>query len=143
MPKFQLLTGFVNLGGSRDNVAFRGEDNPMTLAESIVLAAIHGGPEHVHSLVSIGEDERSHADELARLSQKYGKVAAELFPVLAGQPALPERDDNLPTPEEVAAGEEAKKAAIAKARTKKAPASTSAPAAASTAAVPSLADLPK
>jgi hypothetical protein len=146
MAKYQLITGFVNLGGNRDNVVFRGEDNPMTYPETIILAAMHGGPEHVHGLVAIGEKTATPEEELTRLTQTYKAIAAEVFPVIAGRAALPESDPNLPTPDEVAAGEAAKAEAMTKVRkggksaSKTVEPATPAPDAP---AVPSLADLPK
>ena len=118
MAKFQLLTGFVNLAGDRNNVAYRGTDSPITYPESLVLQAVHGGGEHVHTLIEIGEVERSPEEELERLTLRYGKVAADVFPSLNGRATLPERDDALPTAEAVAASREAATEALASAKTK-------------------------
>lgn len=98
--KLQLLTGYINLGASRDNVAHRGIDAPMTYPETIVLAAIHGGAEHVHDLVVIGEVERTAEAERERLVLQYGPQADKVFPVIGGRVAMPEGDANLPTKEE-------------------------------------------
>lgn len=108
MAKLQLLTGYINLAGSRDNVVFRDITNPLTFPETIVLAAIHGGAEHVHGLVQCGEVERDNAEEMERLTRRYGKFAQDAFPVIAGKVALPEGDASIPTQEEVAAVEAAK-----------------------------------
>lgn len=155
MPKFQLLTGYVHLAGERNNSVYRGPDNPITYPESLILAVIHGGSEHVHTLIEVGEVEREMHEEMDRLTQKYGPVAAKAFPALGGRPSLPERDDNIPNQEQVAASKaaaaEALEAAKSEGKTKPA-GKTAKPKAASKAkseevtstdaGVPSLDDLP-
>lgn len=113
MSEFQLLTGYVNLGGERNNVAYRGPDNPITYPESLLLQVIHGGQEHVHTLVEIGTVERSNDEEFMRLSEKYGGVAKAAFPPVGGRVSLPARDDALPTAEAVAAAKAASEEAMA------------------------------
>jgi hypothetical protein len=118
--KMQLLTGYINLGGSRDHVSYRGADDPMTYPETLVLQVIHG-TEHVHTLVEIGEVERDPGEELERLAVTYPRGGVRtLFPAVGGRVALPGRDDNLPTVDEVRAAETAAAEATAKARAKRA-----------------------
>lgn len=117
MPKFQLISAFVMIGGDQNNQVHRGPDQPLTLPEIYVLRSIHGGEDKVHELVVVGEVERSMAEERDRLIEKYGsnRVTA-LFPVAL---PLPAGDEGLPTADEVAAGEKAKAEAVAKVRAKK------------------------
>lgn len=146
LKKFQLLSCFVHLAGERGNVAHRGVDNPVTYAEALLLRAIHGGEEHVHTLIDVGVKEASMQDELMRLEEKYGaKLVKAAFPAIAGQASLPLADEQAPTTEEVAAAKQASEEAMAAAKatrgTKKAKAAK--PADPDAAAVPSLDDLPK
>jgi len=101
MAKFQLLSCYVHLGGERGNVVFRGKSMPVTYPETLLLQAIHGGQEHVHSLIAIGEVERTHEEEFMRLQERYGAIVKTAFPTLAGRVSLPEKDDSVPTQEEV------------------------------------------
>lgn len=117
--KFQLLAAHVNLGASRDDVVYRGEDNPVTLPEVLVLRAIHGGEEHVHSLVSLGTVERDPRTELDRLTSIYGEIALKVFPTIGGQPSLPGVDEAIPDKDEVDAASAAAEAAMEAARAKK------------------------
>lgn len=118
--KFQLLTGYINIAGNRNSVTYRGPDNPITYPESLVLAAVHGGAEHVHTLIAVGEVERTMEEEYERLLLRYGRAARDGFPLVNGRVSLPLGDDKLPTAEEVAAGEEAALKAREEARSKKA-----------------------
>lgn len=113
MSKFQLLTGYINLGGSRDNVVYKGPDDPMTYPEALILQAIHGGTEHVHTLVEIGTVEREPADEYSRLEAKYGKIVGVMFPGALGVKAMPTHSPDIPTVEDVRAAEEAAARAVA------------------------------
>ncbi len=149
LKKFQLLSCFVNLAGERGNVVHRGVDNPVTYAEALLLRAVHGGEEHVHTLIDVGSKEASVQDEILRLEEKYGReLVKTAFPAVAGQESLPLVDETAPTAEEVKAAKEASEEALAVAKAsrgkKKAPAKTK-PADEPTdaAAVPSLDDLPK
>jgi len=107
MSQFQLLTGFVHLGGSRDNVAFRGSDEPMTYPEALILRAIHGGEEYVSDLVDVGVVERDDMEELERLKLRYGAEVERMFPLVAGQVSLPAANDGIQTLAEVKAVAEA------------------------------------
>lgn len=149
--KFQLLSCIINLGAARDNTAYRGTDDPVTLPEVAILQAIHGGPEHVYDLVSIGEtDERSAEDEFSRLAGLYGdKVVRAVFPPMGNTFPLPVFDDSFPTLDEVTAGEVARVAAMTRApraskkATKAEAAKSDAPApVVETAALPALDQLP-
>lgn len=111
--KFQLLSAFINLHGSRDNVVFRGPDEPITYPEALVLQAIHGGSEHVHTLVEVGSVERQPGEEYDRLMSIYGATVAAMFPGAAGRASLPHRDDSLPTQDEVEAARAAADKALA------------------------------
>ena len=141
MAQFQLLSCYVHLGGERGNVVFRGKSMPVTYPEALLLQAIHGGQEHVHTMIAIGEVERSHDEEFMRLQERYGAIVKTAFPTLAGRVSLPERDDNVPTQEEVneakAASDEAMKSAKAKRGRPKTPAKKK------PADVPSLDELPQ
>ena len=92
MPKFHLIGCEVHVGGNRDTTVVKGADNDgVTLPELYVLRAVHGGPEHVHSEVIVGEVERSAEEERERLSLIYGyNVVAAVFP---GVSPLPTTDD--------------------------------------------------
>ena len=118
--KFQLLAAMINLGSSRDDVVYRGPDEPVTLPEVLVLRAVHGGEEHVHSLVSLGTVERDPREELARLTSLYGAIAEKVFPSIGGQPSLPDVDTSIPDLEEVEAANAAAEKARADSRAKKA-----------------------
>lgn len=120
MAKYQLLSAYINLAGDRNDVAVRGVDNPITYPESLVLQAVHGGQEHVHTLIEVGEVEREPAEEMTRLTLAYGSIAAKVFPSLNGRATLPERDDALPTEAQVAAAQAAAATAMAKAAKPKA-----------------------
>jgi hypothetical protein len=107
---FQLIGCEVNLNGDRDNTVVRDQFDPVTFPELLLLQAIHGGADHVHSAVSVGHEERDINAERERLSLKYGaNLVANLFP--GALAALPLEDVSLPTLEEVQAGEAAAKAA--------------------------------
>ncbi len=117
MSKFQLLAASIHLNGDRGNVAVRDRFSPITFPEALVLQAIHGGVEHVHSLVEVGSVERHMEDEHRRLSQKYGgKIVTELFPGPGGRAILPQGDDTIPTEAEVAAAQEASAEAMNRSR---------------------------
>lgn len=108
MPKFQLLSAHINLAGDRGNTVVKGSSNPITLPELFVLRTLHGGNENVHTLVEVGEVERSAAEEYERLEHLYGApVVNAIFPGAVGRNRLPERDDNIPTREDVAAAKAA------------------------------------
>jgi len=80
----QLCNVSVNLAGSLLNrVPKRG----VTVAEIVVLRAVHGGSDAVTNIQPVGMDKRPHAEELERLSRKYGKIVAKLFP--GAHPQLP------------------------------------------------------
>ena len=143
MPKFQVLTGIINLGGDRDQQVFRGDDAPLTIPEVHILRVLHGGTDHVHSLVAVERDtilsgERTDAEERERLSHRYGsKIVSEVFP--ASIP-LPTSDLAIQTEEEVEAARAAAEKAAQSVRDRKKAKAEDAPVPA--AVVPSLTDLP-
>jgi hypothetical protein len=117
MPAFQKITAFVNVGGNRDQVVYKGEEEALTLPEVMVLRAIHGGVEHVHGLVVVGEEEMDPDIERERLGLKYGSnLVGSIFPM--GVP-LPVADQSLPSREEVEASAAAAREAAEKVRAKK------------------------
>lgn len=117
MAKFQLLSAYINLAGDRDNVVYRGPDNPITFPEAMILRVLHGGDDHVHTLIVVGETERATDEERARLGEKYGTALLNtIFP--QGMP-LPSGSPSLPTLEEVQAAEQAAEKARAEARAKR------------------------
>lgn len=122
MPKFQTLTATINLGADRDQQVVRGTDNPITFPESLILRTLHGGDEHVHSLLSftghpLGED-RSHEEERDRLKGLYGeKIVEAIFPT--AMLALPVSDPRLPSMEEAEAARAAAEEAAKKVRAKR------------------------
>lgn len=68
MPKFKLYNAKLRLGGSVLNeVPLHGA----TAAEIEILRMIHGGDDAVVEIKAAGEEERTHADERARLNQKF------------------------------------------------------------------------
>jgi len=140
VPKIQLVTAYINLSGSPDNVVAKGQDTQMTFPESLVLAALHGGAENVHTVVSVGFVERTIAEEMTRLSLMYGDVVGKVFPTVGNSAMMQLADDTLPTQEEIDAGRAAAAEATAKIRSRAPKAAATAPA--PDAAVPSLADLP-
>lgn len=110
MALFQLIGCEINLNGDRDNTVVRDQFDPITFPELLVLQALHGGPDHVHSAVAVGHVERDINAERERLALKYGAgLVSNLFP--GALAALPLEDVSLPTLEEVQAGEAAAKAA--------------------------------
>jgi hypothetical protein len=140
MPKLQLISCYVNLGGDRNNVAYRGPANPVTFAEALVLQAVHGGQEHVHTMIDVGSVERDFGEEFRRLSALYGKVVQELFPNVGGRASVPAGDDSIPAADEVQAANEAAKEAMSAAKSKRG--KKAAPKKAPAETVPSLDDLP-
>ena len=112
--QFQRVTGYINLSGNRSSTTFRGTDDPMTYPETLVLQAVHGGEEHVHTLVEHDYVETTQEDEYDRLLRRYGAVVRDAFPMVGGSPSLPTEDDNIPTPDQVAAAQDAAKEAMAK-----------------------------
>ena len=121
MALFQLIGCTINLGGDRNSVIVRSRyDNPVTYPELMILRFIHGGDEHVHHAMAVGEVEREHGAEFERLTRLYGdEVVVQMFP--GGDRRLPTTDDLLPTDDEVFAGEAAAQAARSKARQKRRP----------------------
>lgn len=117
MPKFQLLTALVALGGDKNNVVYRGDDDPITLPEMYILRAVHGGEDMVTNAVEIGEtEERPHSVEKNRLRERYGAPVDAIFPGGEAIANLPVRDANLPTREQVKIAEDAAAAALAEAK---------------------------
>lgn len=157
MARFQLVSAYINLAGSRDNVVFRGGSEAITYPEALVLQALHGGEEHVYEMTVVGSTDRDMADEYDRLQNTYGDVVKAVFPKIGNAASLPLGDDGLPTQEEVDAAQkaaaDAREAIRAKATAntaKKAKAKADAAVAAldtepapAPDAVPSLADLPE
>ena len=116
MAKIQLISCVVNLGGDRNNTVVRDAFEPVTFPEVLILQAIHGGEEHVHSLVDVGSVERDPSEEMARLAAKYGGVVNDAFPSVAGRPSLPAGDDTIPSKEAVDEAEAARAAALENAK---------------------------
>jgi len=147
VAKIQLVSAYINLSGSNENVVFRGGAEAITFPESLVLAAIHGGAENVHDVVVQGFTDRSIAEEHRRLTEIYGDVVSKVFPTVGGTAMMQLTDDQLPTQEEVEAGAAAQAEATAKvrkARTAKAtPTPTPAAAAPVNEDMPSLDDMPQ
>lgn len=119
MAKIQLVSAYVNLSGSRDNVVFRDGSEAFTYPETLVLSALHGGPEHVHTLIQTGFVEREEAEEVVRLKSIYGAVVDAVFPSQAGRTMIPLGDEGLPDQEEVDAAEAAATKAAAAVRAKR------------------------
>lgn len=130
MPKMQMLAAFVNLGGDRDNVVHRDQFNPISFPEALVLQVVHGGPDHVHTLIEVSRVDVNPAEERERLRLLYGKIVDETFPAVGGTAGLPLMNESLPTLEDVRAADEAasKTLAARKARKNSRAEPTSAPA---------------
>lgn len=147
MPKFQALSAIINLAADRDQQVYRGADNPVTLPEVYVLRTIHGGSDHVHSLVSIELPSghplagvRDDASERQRLYEVYGKgVVDAVFPPSI---PLPVEDLSIQTFEEVEAARIASEKAVQAVRAKKAGKADPAPTPPAAPAVPAITDLP-
>lgn len=147
MPKFQALTAIINLAGDRDQQVYRGTDNPITLPEAFVLRTIHGGADHVHSLVSIEvpaghllSGNRDDASERLRLYEIYGKTVVDaVFPPSI---PLPVEDHSIQTAEEVEAVRVASEKAVQAVRAKKTGKGEVAAAPAAAPVVPAITDLP-
>jgi len=119
VSKFQLLGAVIDIGSDRDNTVVRDKFDPITYPELLILRAIHGGEEHVHSVVAVGYAERENKHEIERLSIKYGeRLVRGLFP--GALTMLPLEDPAFPTEEEVVEGEHAAKQARSRVRAKKA-----------------------
>lgn len=119
MAKIQLVSAYINLSGSRDNVVFRSGPEALTYPETLILSALHGGAEHVHTLVQIGFVERDEAEEITRLRLTYGAAVDAVFPAQGGRTMIPLGDDGLPDQEEVDAAEAASTKAAAAVRAKR------------------------
>ena len=121
MATFQLLGCQINVGGNRDTVVWRSRHSqPVTYAELVVLQYIHGGEEHVHHVMIVGEVERDQQEEYERLLALYGEPTVKaVFPNALAP--LPLGNESFPSEEEVIAGEQAAKQARAKARAAKKP----------------------
>lgn len=110
MALFQLLGCEINVGGDRDNTVVRDQFDPVTFPEYLVLRALHGGPDHVHSAVAVGERELNPDAEKERLALKYGaQLVGSLFP--GAMAAMPLADPSIPTLDEVNAASAAANAA--------------------------------
>ena len=110
MARFQLIACTINVGGDRDNTVVRDQFDPITIPEMLVLQAVHGGIEHVHTLAAVGYDERNPDAERERLELKYGKpLVGGLFP--GAMSALPLEDVSIATLDEIDAGTKAAAAA--------------------------------
>lgn len=155
MLAMQILTAYVKIGNSNDNIVFRDPSNPITYPESLVLAAVHGGADTVYDMVVQRLENRDPAAERERLKMLYGDVVDNIFPLMGGQAVLTPSDTSIPTQEEVDAMRTAADAARAKVRSKREKADkTAAPAAdgvdgdgddtpaGGNTGLPSLADLP-
>lgn len=117
MALFQLLGCEINVGGDRDNTVVRDQFDPVTYPEFLILQAIHGGVDHVHDAVVVGEAELDPAAERERLALKYGaELAMGLFPGALAM--LPLGDVSFPTLAEVQAGTKAATEARAAVRAK-------------------------
>lgn len=117
MALFQLLGCEINVGGDRDNTVVRDQFDPVTYPEYLVLQALHGGADHVHDAVVVGEADIDPAAERDRLALKYGAdLAMGLFPGALAM--LPLGDASLPTLAEVQAGKKAATEARATVRAK-------------------------
>lgn len=68
MPKFNLYNAKLRLGGSVLNEVPLIE---VTAPEIDILRVLHGGDDAVIEIKSAGSIERSHAEERARINQKY------------------------------------------------------------------------
>jgi hypothetical protein len=141
MPKFQLVSAYINLAGDRHNVVHKSKFEPITYPEAMVLTAIHGGEEHVYDMVVQGEVERSAAEEYSRLQSTYGEIVEKVFPKVGNAPMLPEADAQLPTQEEVDASAKASADAAANIRAKRATKTTASKTAAKPEPLPDLPDL--
>jgi hypothetical protein len=108
---FQIVSAFVCLGGSRENVVHKGTDAAVTYPEILVLQALHGGAEFVHTVVVEGTIERDMGEEFLRLQHTYGEIVEKVFPSLAGMHVLPQGDPALASREEVDAAAQAGAAA--------------------------------
>jgi hypothetical protein len=128
MPKMQMLAAFVNLGGDRDNVVYRGPDNPISLPEMFVLRAVHGGDDHVHGVAIVSVQNVDQTAEHERLTRLYGRIVNDIFPNLAGRPNMPLEDDSLPTLDDVLAANAAAAEVLAQRRAAADASTTPAPA---------------
>lgn len=68
MPKFKLYNAKLRLGGSVLNEVPLTE---VTAPEIDILRVLHGGDDAVIEIKAVGEKEKSHADERARINLKY------------------------------------------------------------------------
>ena len=132
MSKFQLLACHIVVAGNKDSVTVRDATNPVTYPELLVLRAVHGGEQNVHTVVAVGvSDERANMVEFQRLLSKYGTNPAQantvrnLFPQIGDTVQMRLADEKFPTAEEVEEGNkaaaEARKAVRSKKKTKPKP----------------------
>lgn len=93
MANFQVLECLVALGGDTMNVVHRGEDNPVTFPELMLLQYVHG-EDAVTDAFELGTDERDNGSELDRLRITYGsKSVQDVFP--GTKPRLPTSDGRI------------------------------------------------
>jgi hypothetical protein len=118
--EIQILSANVALAGDARNVVARGTDNPITFPEAVILQTVHG-KSAVTDMVELRREDREPAKEHERLTRKYGRVVTEVFPLMGTMVSLQGVNPDLPTLEEVQAGETARKSASAKARSKAKP----------------------
>lgn len=95
MPKYQMLTCRVAIGGDVQNVVVRSASRPITYPELIVLQVLHGESAISH-IEDCGETEdRPRDEEYRRIADIYrDDVMKMLFPGHAIN--LPERNDRYP-----------------------------------------------
>lgn len=117
--QMQRVVANIAIAGDIKNVVYRGADRPLTLPELDILRFIHGEGS-VTDVAVLDTVEVNIAEHYETLCGRYktGNVQT-VFPFVAGKPSLPTEDDDLPTVEEVQAGQKAAREAQDAARAKR------------------------
>lgn len=79
MPKMQLLTCDIALAGDLTSIVHRGEDEPVSFPELLILQNLHG-KESIRNVAQVREEDRDSATERQRLVSLYGNAVHQVFP---------------------------------------------------------------
>jgi len=91
MADFQLLKCSIMLAGSRDSVVYRGEHNPLSYPEILIMQFMHGD-DAVNEIEEVGSLSMSNTDLLHHLRMTYPSEAVnQVFP--GARPTLPSGSD--------------------------------------------------
>lgn len=75
----QMLTCNIALAGDLTQIVHRGEAEPVSFPELLILQNLHG-KDAIRDVAQVGEDERDSATERDRLIAVYGNAVHQVFP---------------------------------------------------------------